>query len=125
MGGVVKCIVGYTGGIKKNPNYQNIMDSTEAYLVEFDPSVISYDKLINVWAGNVNPYYPSVNQYRSAVWYCNEKQLSAIQQKLEKLSKGGEKEVYVGVEPVTAFYKAEEYHQNYLEKQTRARVPRF
>jgi peptide methionine sulfoxide reductase MsrA len=111
--------------MKKNPNYQNIMDSTEAYLVEFDPSVISYDKLINVWASNVNPYYPSAGQYRSAVWYCNDTQLSTIQQKLNMLSKGGEKEVYVGVEPVTAFYKAEEYHQNYLEKQTSARVPRF
>ena len=47
MGGVVDVVVGYTGGSKKNPTYQNIMDATEAVLVEYDPSIISYEKILN------------------------------------------------------------------------------
>lgn len=45
--GVVDVVVGYTGGVEKNPTYQNIMDATEAFLVEFDPSIISYEKILN------------------------------------------------------------------------------
>ena len=64
-------------------------------------------------------------QYRSAIFYCNEDQRNAALKKIEEFSKGGERKVYVDVEPVSAFYKGEEYHQNFLEKQMSARVPRF
>lgn len=47
LGGVVDVVVGYTGGNQKNPTYKNIMDATEAFLVEFDPSVISYEKILD------------------------------------------------------------------------------
>ena len=47
MGGVIDVVVGYTGGKEKNPTYRNIMDATEAFLVEYDPSVISFEKLLD------------------------------------------------------------------------------
>lgn len=125
MGGVADVVVGYTGGKKTNPTYQNIMDSTEAFMIEFDPSLISYEDILDEWAKQHEPFYPSKCQYRSAIFYCNEDQRNAALKKIEEFSKGGERKVYVDVEPVSAFYKGEEYHQNFLEKQMSARVPRF
>mmetsp|Transcript_971 Transcript_971/g.1700 ORF Transcript_971/g.1700 Transcript_971/m.1700 type:complete len:126 (+) Transcript_971:382-759(+) len=125
MGGVVDVVVGYTGGRKENPTYQNIMDATEAFIVEFDPSVISYEEILDEWATQHAPFYPSSCQYRSAIWYCNDKQRDAAQNKIEELGKGGQRKVYVDLEPVTAFYRGEEYHQDFLEKQMSARAPMF
>mmetsp|Transcript_27469 Transcript_27469/g.57318 ORF Transcript_27469/g.57318 Transcript_27469/m.57318 type:complete len:118 (-) Transcript_27469:220-573(-) len=52
MGGVADVVVGYTGGKKENPTYQNIMDATEAFMVEFDPSIISYEEILDEWQTN-------------------------------------------------------------------------
>mmetsp|Transcript_12285 Transcript_12285/g.30032 ORF Transcript_12285/g.30032 Transcript_12285/m.30032 type:complete len:126 (+) Transcript_12285:264-641(+) len=125
MGGVVDCVVGYTGGKQKDPTYQNIMDATEAFMVEFDPSIISYEELLDAWADQHAPFYPSKCQYRSAIFYCSEEQRNAAEKKVEELGKGGQRSVYVDVEPASAFYKGEEYHQDFLEKQISARAPQF
>lgn len=69
------------------------------------------------------PYYPSKCQYKSAVWYTNDNQRISVEKKVEELSKGGERKVYVDIKPINAFYRAEEYHQDFLEKQTGARAP--
>ncbi|KAL7466589.1 hypothetical protein ACHAXS_006884, partial [Conticribra weissflogii] len=116
--GVEDCVVGYCGGQKKNPTYRNIMDSTESYIVEFDPSIISYEEILNEWADMHSPYYPSKTQYRSAIFYTSNKQREAALKKVQDLSKNGSKKVYVDVEPVTSFYRGEEYHQDFLDKQT-------
>jgi Peptide methionine sulfoxide reductase len=110
VAGVDRCIVGYAGGIQPNPNYGNIQDYTEALLIEFDPSVTSYTELLELWRSLHTPY-PSKRQYRSAVMYLSEEQAKAAQE----FTKG---EKYVDVEPVTKFYLAEEYHQDYLKKMT-------
>lgn len=115
--GVVDIVVGYTGGKKKNPTYQNIMDATEAFLIEFDPTVITFEGILDEWADMHAPFYPSKCQYRSAVFYCNQKQLDVAKLKIEELGKGGQRKVYVDLEPVSAFYRAEEYHQDFLDKQ--------
>lgn len=101
------------------------MDATEAFMIEFDPSIITYEEILDEWAEQHAPYYPSKCQYRSVIWYGNEEQRDKAQTKIEQLSKGGERKVYVDLEPITTFYKAEEYHQNFLEKQTSARSPMF
>jgi len=118
MGGVADCVVGYTGGKEENPTYQNIMDTTEAFMVEFDPSIISYEKILDEWADQHAPYYPSSCQYRSAIFYCSEKQRHAALKKIEELGNGGTRTVCVDLEPVSNFYRGEEYHQDFLEKQT-------
>ncbi|KAL7543077.1 hypothetical protein ACHAXR_012394 [Thalassiosira sp. AJA248-18] len=125
MGGVVNVVVGYTGGKQENPTYQNIMDATEAFLVEFDPSIISYEEILDEWSDQHAPYYPSKCQYRSAIFYCSEEQRNAALKKVEELGKGGERKVYVDLEPVSTFYRGEEYHQDFLEKQMSARAPMF
>ncbi|KAL7490265.1 hypothetical protein ACHAW6_016027 [Cyclotella cf. meneghiniana] len=118
MGGVVDVVVGYTGGKGKNPTYQNIMDATEAFLVEFDPTVISYKIILDAWADIHAPYYPSKTQYRSAIFYCSEEQRVKANEKIQELGRNGSRKVYVDLEPVSLFYKAEEYHQDFLDKQT-------
>lgn len=115
--GIVDIVVGYTGGQKKNPTYSNIMDSTEAFLIEFDPTVITYEEILDEWSDMHAPFYPSKCQYRSAVFHCNEQQRDAARSKIEELGKEGQRKVYVDIEPVTAFYRAEEYHQDFLDKQ--------
>ena len=65
------------------------------------------------------PFYPSKCQYRSAIFYCNEEQRETANQKIQELGKNGTRKVYVDLEPVSSFYRAEEYHQNFLEKQMR------
>jgi peptide-methionine (S)-S-oxide reductase len=101
------------------------MDATEAFMVEFDPSIVSYEEILDEWAHQHEPFYPSKCQYRSAIFYCNNKQLNAAQKKIEELRKGGLRKVYVDLEPVSVFYMAEEYHQDFLEKQMSSRAPRF
>jgi len=93
--------------------YQNIQDYTEALLVEFDPTVISYEDVLEHWKGMASPYPASKRQYRTAVWYLNDDQRQVAEEFVAKMP-GGK---YVDVEPATQFFLAEEYHQNFLEKQ--------
>lgn len=108
MTGVDRCLVGYAGGVRTDPHYQNIQDYTEALLIEFDPSVTSFAKILQLWR-TLHAPYPSKRQYRSAIMYLN-KQQAAVAMELC----GGEK--FVDIEPATNFFMAEEYHQDYLKK---------
>lgn len=118
-------VVGYTGGKKANPTYANIMDATEAFMVEFDPSVVSYGEILDEWASLHAPFYPSSCQYRSAIFYQSDDQRDIARKKIEELGNGGKRKVCVDLEPTSAFYKGEEYHQDFLDKQTGARAPSF
>jgi peptide-methionine (S)-S-oxide reductase len=93
------------------------MDATEAFMVEFDPAIIPYEKILDAWADQHAPFYPSKCQYRSAIFYTSEEQLNIAAMKINELSRGGQRKVYVDLEPATSFYRAEEYHQDFLEKQ--------
>jgi peptide-methionine (S)-S-oxide reductase len=93
------------------------MDATEAFLIEFDPTVITYKEILDEWADMHAPYYPSKCQYRSAIFYSNENQRDAAKSKIAELGKGGQRKVYVDIEPMSTFYRAEEYHQDFLDKQ--------
>ena len=81
--------------------------------------------MVGKWAAQHAPYYPSKGQYRSAIFYCSDKQRDAAQKKIEELGNGGKRTVCVDLEPVNPFYRGEEYHQDFLEKQTSARSPAF
>lgn len=126
--GVVNTTVGYTGGKTKNPTYKEVCtDATghaEAVEVEFEPSKVSYGKLLDVFWSIHNPTQlnrqgPDVGtQYRSAIFYHNEKQKKAAVAAKEKLQKSGKygNPIVTEIKPASTFYKAEEYHQHYLEK---------
>lgn len=98
-------------------SYDNIQDYTEALLIEYDPAVVSYRAILDLWRSQHTPY-PNKRQYRSAIMYRNEEQ-----KKVAEESYGKEK--YVDIEPATQFYMAEEYHQNYLKKMTAGRSRMF
>ncbi len=116
-------MVGYTGGKELNPTYQNIKDSTEAVLIEYDPSIISYEQLLLEWSKQHFPYSPPMKaQYKSAIWVKNENERKVVMDFLEKLKEARSvKKLYVDVDDANPFYRAEEYHQDFLNKQRSSR----
>lgn len=83
-------------------------DHTESVLVEYDPSQISYRDILKRWRTLGEPY-PTKTQYRSAIFYLNEKQKKIAEEFCENIP-------YVDVEPVTKFYMAEPRHQDFLDR---------
>ena len=128
--GVTSTAVGYTGGNKDNPTYEDVCsDSTghaEAVEVDFDPELVSYQELLKIFFENHNPTTvnrqgPDIGtQYRSGIFFHDEEQERIaldIIQKLNSLAK--EKfgsEIVTKVLPASKFFRAEEYHQKYFQK---------
>jgi peptide-methionine (S)-S-oxide reductase len=126
--GVVDAAVGYEGGTLDKPTYRDVCtDRTghaEVVEVDYDPEQVSYDELLNVFWNNHNPTTlnrqgPDVGtQYRSVVFYHTpEQQATAITSK-ERLEREGrfKRPIVTQIVPAATFYRAEEYHQRYLEK---------
>lgn len=126
--GVKSTKVGYTGGQLPNPTYEEVCtDRTghaEAVEVEYDPDEISYQELLDVFWNNHNPTTlnrqgPDVGiQYRSAIFYHNDEQKETAEKSKENLEKSGrfDNPVVTEIVPAPTFYKAEEYHQKYFQK---------
>jgi peptide-methionine (S)-S-oxide reductase len=119
--------VGYTGGVEKNPTYACIKDATEAILMEYDPSVISYNEILKEWSEQLHdPQYPQSKQYRSAIWVKNESERTCAMDQIRRMTtmmtattrQQQPRKLYVDVEDVGSFYQAEDYHQDYLRKHT-------
>ena len=127
--GVTSTAVGYIGGKLPEPTYEEVCtDKTghaEAVEVEFDPNEISYDELLDVFWKNHNPTTlnrqgPDVgNQYRSAIFYHDEKQKEIAEKSKQNLdsSRTFSDPIVTEIVPAPKFYKAEEYHQKYFKKQ--------
>jgi peptide-methionine (S)-S-oxide reductase len=126
--GVLETAVGYEGGELPHPTYKEVCtDRTgHAEVVEltFDPKRVSYETLLDAFFELHNPTQlnrqgPDFGtQYRSAIFYHSEAQKTAAEKKIEELKVEGRfsKPIVTVVEPSTTFWKAEEYHQKYLEK---------
>ncbi len=120
--------VGYTGGTKENPSYKEVCTGNtghaEAVELVFNPSVVSYSKLLELFwelhdPTTLNRQGPDVGtQYRSAIFYHDEDQRNlAIASKMELESSGKYNgEIVTQIVPAEPFYRAEEYHQQYFEK---------
>jgi len=118
--GVLSTSVGYAGGTRENPTYQDVCtDKTghaEVVQVEFDPSQVSYDQLLDVFWSNHNPTTlnrqgPDVGtQYRSVIFYHSPKQQAAANASKEKLEKSGRfnRAIVTQIEPASTFWPAEE-----------------
>lgn len=127
--GVAATTVGYMGGNFANPTYQNVCsDQTghaEVVRVEFDPNMISYEKLLTVFWHCHNPTTlnrqgPDIgSQYRSAIYYYSDAQKKTADTLKQQLNDSGEFAAPIVTEilPAMTFYQAEEYHQNYYDKQ--------
>ena len=126
--GVSSATSGYTGGAMPNPSYQDVCtDRTghaEAVQVEYDPEQVSYDELLKIFWENHNPTTlnrqgPDVGtQYRSAIFFHDAEQEKAAKESMKNLQDSmQDKKVVTEITPAKEFFKAEEYHQRYFEKQ--------
>ena len=126
--GVVSTTVGYTGGKLENPAYEDVCtDKTghaEAVQIVYDPSQISYEKLLDVFWQNHNPTTlnrqgpDAGTQYRSVIFFHNKNQENLAKKSKEMLekSKKYKSSIVTEIVPASTFNKAEEYHQKYLYK---------
>ncbi len=126
--GVLEVISGYTGGHRKNPAYEEVSSGTtghyEAVQIRFDPSKISYEELLNVFWKQIDPADPGGqfadrgSQYKTAIFYHNEKQRKIALRSKEMLERTGKFSRKIATEIIKAreFYRAEEYHQDYYKK---------
>src|SRR3954454_18668543 len=126
--GVISAVSGYTGGKVKNPSYEQVSSGrtghAEAVLVTFDPSKVSYEKLLDVFWLNHDPtvkdrqFCDSGSQYRPAIFYTSAEQkrlAEASKAKWEK-AKPFRQPILTEITPASDFYPAEDYHQDYYKK---------
>ncbi len=130
LAGVEKAISGYTGGQTKNPSYKEVSTGTtghaEAVQVYYDPSKVTYRELLEFFWRHIDPTDPGGqfadrgSQYRTAIFYHDEEQRHLAEESKQALSKSGrfDKPIATEIVPFTAFYEAEEYHQDYHQKQS-------
>jgi peptide-methionine (S)-S-oxide reductase len=126
--GVVDTAVGYSGGTTENPTYKEVCSGrtghAEVVQVEYDPAQVSYEELLNVFWENHDPTQmnrqgPDIGaQYRSAIYYYTPEQEAAARASKEALESSGRfrRPIVTEITPAAPFYRAEEYHQQYLEK---------
>jgi peptide-methionine (S)-S-oxide reductase len=128
LDGVISVTPGYTGGIMKNPTYEQVSAGgtghAESVQVVYDPAKVSYEKLLDIFWHNIDPttkdrqFCDGGNQYRSAIFYHNETQkklAEASKLALEK-TKPFREQIVTGIVPAGEFYPAEDYHQHYYKK---------
>jgi peptide-methionine (S)-S-oxide reductase len=124
--GVTKTEVGYSGGNTKNPTYESVCydntDHAEVLLVEFDEDLISYERLVDEFWKCHDPTTldrqgPDVGrQYRSVIYYYNDTQKNIANKSKEKQQENFLNNIVTEISYVGIFYKAEEYHQKYIQK---------
>jgi peptide-methionine (S)-S-oxide reductase len=124
--GVIDAVSGYAGGAKETANYEAVCTGTtghaEAVQIIYDPSRISYRKLLEVHFATHDPTTRDRQgndvgpQYRSAIFYANEEEKRIAQEYIAELTKSGVygRPIVTTLEPLTAFYEAEAYHQGYV-----------
>lgn len=125
--GVVATRVGYAGGNVENPTYEQVSSGStghaEAIQVVYDPSKVTYEQLLEVFWKNIDPtvkdkqFCDTGSQYRTAIFPENDEQMQLAQASKETLINSGRfDEVYTEITPLTKFWLAEDYHQNYYQK---------
>lgn len=126
--GVISTTVGYTGGKVENPTYEEVCTGetghAEAVKIFFDSSKINYRDLLDVFWHNIDPTNPfgqfadRGSQYRTAIFYFNEKQKELAEQSKKALAESGkfDQPIVTKIVPASAFYPAENYHQEFYKK---------
>ena len=130
LNGVSKVVSGYTGGQTSNPTYEDICTGqtghAEVIQIDFDPEVISFNELLLVFFKTHNPTTLNKQggdegtQYRSVIFYHSQEQKQQAQLMIDNLEKGlvYEKSIVTEITPISVFYNAEDYHQNYFNQNT-------
>lgn len=128
--GVRRVISGYTGGRVPNPTYKEVCEGTtghaEATRIEFDPTVVSYERLLEIFFDSHDP--TTLNrqgadegtQYRSAIFYANEAQQAAAARAKVAAQAHWDDPIVTEITPLGIFYDAEDYHQDYFKNNPNA-----
>jgi len=115
---VIRTYVGYAGGTTNNPTYHNIGDHSETVQIDYDPTKISYEKLLDVFWNSHNPTIEQwSSQYGSIIFYHNENQKNTALASMQWKEAGSGQKIYTKVIPFSEFYLAEDYHQKYYLQQ--------
>jgi peptide-methionine (S)-S-oxide reductase len=124
--GVVSTRVGYTGGTKKSPTYEEVSSGGTGHLesieVTYDPKKVSYKELLDTYWKNVDPFDPAGQfcdkgeQYHSAIFTHDEEQRQGAEQSKKDVEKRFGKTAATVIVPASTFWPAEEYHQQYYKK---------
>lgn len=130
--GVKSVVAGYAGGQKKNPTYRQVSSGStghaEVTRIVYDPSVVSYEQLLEVLWHTHNPTTKNRQgadvgpQYRSVIFYHNDEQREIAEKSLKKTDQSDlwEDPIVTEIEPISNYSKAENYHQNYYENNPNA-----
>jgi peptide-methionine (S)-S-oxide reductase len=123
--GVEKVTSGYSGGFMENPSYEKVSSGitghAEAIQIEFDPKIISYEKLLEIfWAihdpTTLNRQGADIGtQYKSAIFYHDETQKESAEKSKKKHQESFKDKIVTEIKPFTKFFNAEDYHQNYYD----------
>jgi len=126
MPGVIETTVGYTGGTLANPRYEDVKTGrtghAESVEIVFDPSKISYDEILDFFFRLHDPTTKNQQgndigtQYRSAIFVHDDKQRAAAEQAIARAQSRWPRPIATEVVPATEFWKAEDYHQDYLQR---------
>jgi peptide-methionine (S)-S-oxide reductase len=124
--GVLSTISGYTGGTKKKPTYEEVSSGTtghaEAVQITYDPRKVAYEKLLEIFWHNVDPFAPNAqfcdhgSQYRSAIFYHDEAQKKLAEKSKQDVQREFKQSVVTEIVRAAEFYPAEDYHQDYYKK---------
>jgi peptide-methionine (S)-S-oxide reductase len=128
--GVTRTTVGYTGGHTDHPTYKQVCRGrtghAKAVQIEYDPSILSYAELLDVFWANHNPTtrnrqgWDIGSQYRSVIFYRRDAQHAAAVTSRDLQQKGRRRKIVTAIVPAQRFWAAEDYHQQYLEKRGQA-----
>ena len=126
--GVISTTVGYTGGAGSNPTYSDVGSRTtghaESVEVHYDPAKVTYDRLLYIYWHNVDPvtrdaqFCDHGNEYRTVIFYRDDSQKQAAEASRALLQKSGlfKSPILTQIVPASAFWRAEEYHQHYADR---------
>jgi len=124
--GVKSTTSGYLGGHVADPSYEQVTGGdtghAEAVKIVYDPGVVGYEQLLHVFWRNVDPltanrqFCDQGSQYRTAIFYVNDRQKTLAEQSLKDMAARFDQPVVTEINPAGTFYPAEDYHQNYYEK---------
>ena len=128
MEGIIKVVSGYTGGHTINPTYEEVCSDTtghyEAVQITFDPDRIPYEKLLEIYWQQIDPtdaggqFHDRGSSYQTAIFYHHEEQQKKAEASKQALGQSGrfDQPVATQILPAAAFYPAEDYHQDYHQK---------
>jgi peptide-methionine (S)-S-oxide reductase len=129
LDGVVSTVSGYAGGDVEDPTYQEVVRGNTGHLevmqVTYDPEEVSYEELLEVFWRNIDPvdgggqFCDRGEQYTTAIFYHNEEQRRKAEEskrEIQNLDQFEAREIKTDIRPLEEFYRAEDYHQNYYQK---------